>query len=169
MSNGNPNLNRLLKQAIYQLKHEYGAPVQVYKIDSAATDYKTGVKTATKSVIDVRRAVVMPATTMRKFFQGISYLSASKPFASQGGQGWDGTSRAFIFLGSDLPGYEWEVEDWIVYRSKKYEVSEIEALEFDTGWMIMGKEAKGNAPERIINLNVVNSFNPEDTESETVE
>jgi hypothetical protein len=143
MSNGNPNLNRILKQAIYQLRNEYGAPVQVYKIDSAATDYKTGVKTATKSVIDVRKAVV--------------------------GQGWDGTSRAFIFLGSDLPGYEWEVEDWIVYRSRKYEVTDIEALEFDTGWMIIGKEAKGNAPERIINLNVVSSFNPEDTETDVVE
>lgn len=162
MSNGNPNLNRTLKQAIYELKHSYGAPVDVYKLDSASTDRKTGVKTATKSVISVRKVVVMPATTARRFFQGISYLSASKPFASQGGQGWDGTSRAFVFEGSDLPGYEWEIQDWIVYRDRRYDVSAIETLEFDTGWLILGKEVKGCVPERIIQLNVVSSFNPED-------
>jgi len=167
--NGNPNLNRILKQTIYELKHSYGAQVQVYKLDSASTDYKTGVKTASKSVICVRKAVVMPASTLRKFTQGISYLSASKPFASQGGQGWDGTSRVFIFEGSDLPGYEWEVEDWIVYRDRRYDVAEIETLEYDTGWMILGKEVKGAVPERIINLNVVSSFNPEDEQTETVE
>ena len=169
MSNGNPNLNRIIKQTLYQLKTEYGAQVQVYKLDSATTDYKTGVKTASKSVITVRKAVVMPAASLRKFVQGISYLSASKPFASQGGQGWDGTSRAFIFLGSDLPGYEWEVEDWIVYRDRRYDVAEIETLEFNTGWMILGKEVKGSVPERIVNQNVVSSFNPTDSETDTVE
>ena len=160
--NGNPNLNRTMRYVLYQLKKEYGAPVDVYKLDAAATNYKTGVKTATKSVISVRLAVVMPAITMRRMFQGISYLSASKPFASQGGQGWDGTSRAFIFEGRDLPGYDWEVEDWIVYRDRRYDVSEIELLEHDSGWLIIGKEVKGVVPERIIQQNVVDSFNPED-------
>lgn len=158
----NANLNRTIRQAIYQLKMEYGSPVDVYKLDSASTDYKTGVKSATTSVIRVRNAVVMPASTVRKMFQGISYLSASKPFASQGGEGWDGTSRAFIFEGRDLPGYVWQVEDWIVYRDKRYDVSVIEELDCDSGWLIVGKEVKGVVPEQIIKLNVVDSFNPSD-------
>ncbi|MHC4371442.1 MAG: hypothetical protein ACYSW8_27830 [Planctomycetota bacterium] len=98
---GNPNLNREVRQVLYQLKKEYGAPCDVYQLSSATTDYKTGVKTATKTVTSVRSAVVMPALTMRKLFQGISYLSASKPFASLGGEGWDGTTRAFIIEGRD--------------------------------------------------------------------
>lgn len=159
---GNPNLNREVRQSIYQLKKEYGSPVDVYKLDSATTNYKTGVKSATKSVIRVRLAVVMPASTLRKQSMGISYLSASKPFASQGGQGWDSTTRAFIFEGRDLPGYDWEVEDWIVYRDRRYDVAEIESLEYDAGWLIIGKEVKGAVPERIIQMNVVDSFNPED-------
>lgn len=165
---GNPNLNREMRQTLYQLKKEYGAPCDVYKLDSASTDYKTGAKTATKSVISVRKAVVMPALTMRKIFQGISYLSASKPFASLGGQGWDGTSRAFIFEGRDLPGYDWEVEDWIVYRDKRYDVAEIEELEHDSGWLIIGKMVKGVVPERIIQINVVSDLNLGDTVSESV-
>jgi hypothetical protein len=164
---GNPNLNRTLRSALYQLKHEYGAEVQVYKLDAASTDYKTGVKTATKSVQTVRKCVVLPASTVRKLFQGISYLSASKPFASQGGQGWDGTTRAFIFEGRDLPGYEWEVEDWIVYDDKRYDVATIEDLDFNSGWMIIGKEVEGTVPERIINVNVVETMTVTDTESET--
>jgi hypothetical protein len=152
---------------LYQLKHEYGAEVQIYKLTAASTDYETGVKTATKSVITVRHAVVMPATTMRKIFQGISYLSASKPFASQGGQGWDGTSRAFVFEGRDLPGYEWEVEDWIVYNDRRYDVSQIEELDFNSGWMIIGKEVKGAVPERIIEVNVVETMIIEDEETDT--
>jgi hypothetical protein len=164
----NPNLQREIRATIYQLKKEYGAPVDVYKMDAASTDYKTGVKTATKSVISVRKAVVMPATTLRKQSMGISYLSASKPFASQGGQGWDGTTTAFIFEGSDLPGYDWEVEDWIVYRDRRYDVAEIETLGHDAGWLIIGKEVKGAVPERIIQVNVVSSLNLEGAGSGSV-
>lgn len=165
--NGNPNLNRELRQVLYTLKKEYGAPVEVYKLTASATSYKTGVKTATKSVTNVRLCVVMPALTMRKMFQGISYLSASKPFASQGGQGWDGTTRAFIFEGRDLPNHEWEVEDWIVYRGKKYDVSQIEELEHNSGWLIIGKLVRGSEPERIIQVNIYDEFNPEDSGSVT--
>jgi hypothetical protein len=164
---GNPNLNRILQGALYKLKLEYGTEIQVYKLDAASTNYETGVKTATKSVQTVRKAVVLPASSVRKIFQGISYLSVSKPFASQGGQGWDGTSRAFIVEGRDLPGYEWEVEDWIVYRDKRYDISDIEELEFNSGWMVIGKLVKGQVPERIINVNVVETMNITDEESET--
>ena len=139
----------------------------MYKLDAASTDYKTGVKTATKSVITVRKAVVLPASTMRKSSQGISYLSASKPFASQGGQGWDSTSRAFLFEGRDLIGYNWDVEDWIVYRDRRYDVSEIEELDYDSGWLILGKEVVGAVPERIIQVNVVETMIVEQAETDS--
>jgi hypothetical protein len=110
----------------------------------------------------------MPALTMRKLFQGISYLSASKPFASLGGEGWDGTTRAFIIEGRDLPGHTWEVEDWIVYRDKRYDVAEVEELEHDSGWLVIGKMVRGVVPERVIHMNVVSSLNLDSTGSGSV-
>jgi len=45
---GNPALNRTIKNALYQLKLRYGAPISVYRLTSASTNLKTGVRTNTK-------------------------------------------------------------------------------------------------------------------------
>lgn len=155
----NPNLQRIIHQTLYQLKHWYGVPVDIYKLDSADTDYRTGSRSASVSKTSVRLAVVLPADSVRKFFQGISYISESKPFASPGGPGWDQDTRGFVFDGRDLLDFEWELEDWIVYDGKKYEVFTIEALEYKTGWLIVGKRARGTDPEQIIDVNIVDTIN----------
>lgn len=163
----NPNLQRIIRQTIYQLKHRYGAPVDVYKMQSASTDRRTGERTTEVSKVYVRKAVVLPADAVRKFFQGISYISESKPFVSQGGPGWDQDMRGFIFDGRDLIDYQWEVEDWIVYDGKKYEVTKIEELEYRTGWMIVGKRVRGSDPEQIIEANIVDTMGMEDEAEES--
>ena len=140
---GNPTLNRLIRQTIYDLKHRFGAEVTVYKVVDSTTNYKTGAKSIDTTSRAVRKAIVLPSTLSREIFQSVSYLSASKSFASLGGQGWDETSRGFIFDGRDLQDYDFELEDWIVYRGKRYDIQTIEALEWDTGWMIVAKEVKG--------------------------
>ncbi len=166
---GNPSLNRMIRATIYELKKRYGAPITVYRLASATTDYETGVKTATRLSFDIQLAVILPTSEARRFLTSISFISASKSFVSAGGQGWDQSQRGFIIDGRDLLNFEFEPEDWIVYRGKRYEVTLIEALEFDTGWLIIAKETKGSSPEQIINLNVVDTLEVSQDESETVE
>lgn len=155
----NPNLQRIIRQTIYQLKHEYGRDVQVYKLTSASTDRRTGVKTQDEALFQVRKCVVMPTNAMRKIFQSISYISASKPFVSQGGQGWDGEQTSFIFEGRDLPAdHRWEVEDWIVHNGIRYDVSNIEHLADNAGWMIQAKAVLGAECEQCIVLNIMDDL-----------
>lgn len=158
MSTGSPALNQMVRQTIYNLKQRYGGEISVYRLDSASTNYETGVKTATKTVYDIRRAVILPAAEMRRFFASISFISASKSFVSPGQQGWDQSQRGFIIDSRDIPGFEFEPEDWIVYRDRRYDIVTAERLEYDTGWLIIGKEIKGANPEQIINLNVVDTL-----------
>lgn len=156
----NPSMNHIVQRTLYDLKQRWGNEISVYKLDSASTDYTTGNKSATKSVVDIRKAAVLPAQEIRRFFASIAFLTASKQFTSPGLHGFDQSRRGFIIEARDLPdGYEFQPEDWIVYRNRRYDVEIIERLEFDTGWMLIGKELKGSDPEQIINLNVSNALN----------
>jgi hypothetical protein len=166
---GNPTLNKLIRQTIYDLKKRYGAKITVYRLTTAATDYETGVKTATKDSLDVQRAAVLPSSEARRFLTSISFISASKSFVSPGMQGWDQSQRGFILDARDCPGWEFEPEDWIVYRDRRYDIVTTERLEFDTGWLVIGKEAKGSVPEQDIRINVVDTLDLQQDESEVVE
>lgn len=164
----NPSMDHLIQRTLYDMKHRYGNEIQIYRLASASTNYQTGAKTATKTVVDIRKAVVMPTSEMRRFFASIAFTTASKQFLSPGNQGFDQSSRGFIIEHRDLAEqnqetFEFQPEDWIVYRGKRYEVQMIERLEFDMGWLIVGKELKGAVPERIINLNTSNALDFEET------
>lgn len=165
--NGNPNLNRMIRQTIYDLKHRFGAEVTVYKVLDSNTDYKTGVKSIETSSRFVKRGIVLESSHSREVFQGVSYLSASKSFASLGGQGWDESKRAFIFDGADLRDYAFELEDWLVYRQKRYDIESIEELEFNSGWLIVAKEVKGQPSGGSPNVDVQQSTGLHDSGTET--
>jgi len=163
----NPSMDALIKRTLYDLKRRYGNEIQVYRLDSSSTDYETGVKSATTSVIDIRHAVVLPASEMRRYFASIAFITASKQFLSPGNQGFDQSQRGFIVASQDAPDFEFEPEDWIVYRGKRYDVAVIERLEFDTGWLVIGKELKGTVPERTINLETSNTLEMDDESEST--
>lgn len=141
---GNPNLNRMIRQALYQLKHQFGDTVEVYRGESMKTAVTTGVKTFTLSSFTVRKCIVAPSNLQRRIFASISYISASKPFVSSGGPGWDAEMTTFIFDGRDIPmDYQIEKEDWLVYRDKRYDISVVEQLEFNAGWLVGGNVVRG--------------------------
>lgn len=167
----NSSRDYLIQRTLYDLKQKYGEEIQIYRLESASTNYETGVKSATKSVIDIRKAIVLPTIEMRRFFASIAFINASKQFLALGNQGFDQSSRGFIIEARDIEpqssGFEFELEDWIVYRSHRYDVAEIERLEFDVGWLILGKEVKGSIPERVINLNASSVLEIEDESEST--
>ncbi len=169
MNNGNPTLNRLIRQTIYDLKHRFGGEATVYKVVNSTTDYKTGTKSIDTTSRLVRKAIILPNQLTRELFQGVSYLSASKSFASLGGQGWDEATRSFIFDGRDLRGYSFDIEDWIVYRGKRYDIETIEELEYDNGWLVIGKEIKGQTSGGSITLDVDQTLGLNQSEEDELE
>ena len=135
----NRNLNQRIRQALYQLKKDYGAPIDIYKLVSSETNVRTGEKVITKTVTHVRRAVVVPARMDRIAKQTISVISANKQFVTGGH--YDMSQRDFIIDRRDVPAMpELTADDWIVYNRRKYQVKTVEAFEVDAGWVITARE-----------------------------
>ncbi len=145
----NRNLNYRIRQALYQLKKDYGAPIDIYKLVSSETNVRTGEKVITKTVTHVRRAVVVPARIDRVVNQSISLISANKEFVSGGT--YDASQRDFIIDRRDVPALpELTADDWIVYNRRKYQVKTVEAFEVDAGWVVTARELVGEVPEQIL-------------------
>jgi hypothetical protein len=141
-------LNRMIRQTLYSLKRQYGGTVNVYRLNDAQTDVRTGRKTIDKDVFVVRRAVVLPVRVSREVIQTISQISANKAFVYGGS--FDSGLRKFIIDARDLPeGFAFTSDDWLVYNGRRYEIKAIWEFEFGAAWIVVGKELMGRAPEQV--------------------
>jgi len=144
-----------IQQILYQLKQLYGNTIDIYQVGDATVNYNTGVPTIPKTVTRVRRAIVMPLKIAAKSFQSISVISANKQFV-RGGT-YDQGTRVFVIDRRDVPSLELTVNDYFMYRDKKYEIKEVELYEFDAAWVAIGIEVTGDSFVEEIN-NRVNHF-----------
>jgi hypothetical protein len=126
---------RFVRQALYALKRQYGANVTVCKVLDTDTDYETGVKTVSRELYPVKRAIMLPVEAERKVEQGIAQLSANKSFVSQAG--FDEGKALFIFDARDLPtGFKFNLDDYVIVSGEYYLVTEVDEFEVDAGWII---------------------------------
>jgi hypothetical protein len=164
----NRNLNQRARQALYTLKREYGATIDIYKLVSSDTDVRTGQKTIVKTVVHVPRAIVMPEKTDRTSKHSISLISSNKEFVTGGTT--DIGTRDFIIDRRDTPTIpDLTDDDWVVYNGRKFQIATVQAFEVDAGWIIGTRELVGEVPEQIINVQVVTYLNIESTASAVVE
>ena len=158
----NRNLNQRIRQALYQLKKDYGAPIDIYKLVSSETDARTGEKVITKTVTHVRRAVIVPSRIDRIANQTISLISANKQFVTGGH--YDVNQRDFIIDRHDVPALpELTADDWIVYNRRKYQVKTVECFEVDAGWVVTARELVGEVSEQIFNLRAESTLGFQDS------
>lgn len=144
----NRNLNQRIRQALYMLKQHYGAgPVSIYTFQGTAVNLETGVKSVSKTVTIVQRAIILPARLTRELVQTISTISGNKQFVYGGT--YDSRVRNFIIDRYDCPGLTIKDDDWLVFNGRKYEFKAIQEFEFGTAWVITAKELVGEVPEQI--------------------
>jgi hypothetical protein len=149
----NRNLNQRIKAALYELKKQYGGgPLSVYSFGGTATNIETGVKTVTKDVTVIRRAIVLPAKVSREVIQTISQISANKAFVYGGA--FDSRVRTFIIDRLDCPGLVLKDDDWLVFNSRKYEIKAIQEFEYETAWVVTARHQVGDTLEQIFPLGV---------------
>ena len=155
-------LNRMPPLAIYKLKRDYGAPIDIYKLTSSSTSSTTGVKTASVTVTHVKLAVVMPTSITRAY---VFASKMSKQHASAVGN-VDMNSLDFVVDRADTPLLTTiSNDDWIVYQSRKYQIEKITVLE--SGWIVTANELVGEIPQQTISIKVDNSLNMADTANGT--
>jgi hypothetical protein len=159
-------MNRFIRHTLYSLKRQYGGRVDVYKLSAADTDYETGVKTYTRSVVTVTKGIVLPVQIKREAVQGISTISANKAFVYGGT--YDAGTRTFILDTRDLPAnYEIVMDDWLIYNGRRYDIKNISEFEQHAAWIVIGKEVKGVRPEQIIHMTMENLLDVEHEVTQT--
>ena len=157
MADVNRTLNRFIRRTLYSLKRQYGSRVDVYQLNSAETDYKTGVKTVSKTVYVVRKCIVLPVKIAREVVKTISQVSANKAFV-YGGY-YDAGTRQFIIDARDLPdSFTFTNDDWIVYDRRRYDIKSIEEFEQHTAWVLVCKEVLGVRPEQVFFANITETM-----------
>ena len=152
----NRSHNYMIKSVIYGLKRQYGGAVDIYNFLGSTVDLKTGVSTNSKTLTQIKRAVVLPARAMRNFIQSISKISADKGFVYGGT--YDRRIRMFLIDRLDAPDLDLTIDDWIVYDGKKYEIKHFDEFEFGSLWVVIGHAVVGDLPEQIFPVNVTDRF-----------
>lgn len=142
--------NYMIRSVIYNLKRQYGGPIDIYNFLGSSVDLKTGVSTSNKELTQIHRAVILPARAMRNFVQSISKISADKQFVYGGT--YDRRIRMFLIDRLDAPDLDLTIDDWIVYDEKKYEIKHFDEFEFNSLWIIIGHAVVGDVPEQIFPL-----------------
>jgi len=153
LTGANRSMNRFIRKTLYSLKRQYGGRVDIYKLVTTATDYGTGVKSYTRTMVTVPKCIILPVKVQREAVQSISIISANKSFVYGGS--FDAGTRTFIVDARDLPdAYEIQNDDWFVYNGRRYDLKNISEFEQHTGWIMVGREVKGVRPEQIFHMRV---------------
>lgn len=136
-----------MKALLYRLIRDYGNPIEIYKQGAPTLDTQTGVRTVPATVTNVT-AGVLPAKFARELVKNVSVTGANREFAFGGP--FDTSMRVFLVRRSDAPGLALTADDWIVYDGLRYGIKQIDAIEFDMGWLLTTKALVGEVPARII-------------------
>ncbi|MEN6367694.1 MAG: hypothetical protein ABFC88_12860 [Thermoguttaceae bacterium] len=139
----NYSLNQQIRRVLYALKRQYGGYVVVYQNHSVTTDTKTGRVTRQKTATPIRRAIVLPVKIDRELKQSISLISANKQLVMGGS--YEAGKRTFIIERRDCPRLVLTASDWLVYNDHKFNIENFEEYEFDSAYVILGKELKGES------------------------
>lgn len=132
--------DRHIRTALYMLKRQYGGPLSVYKqLDSVVT-FETGQVTVTATAYHVKRAVILPTVWKR-----VKSPAAPSPVGSR-----DVGLKSFIVDRADIPGVVLTQNDWVVYGGWRYQIEEIDASEFDAGWLITARLVVGSTSDNTV-------------------
>ena len=137
------SLNQQIRRVLYAMKRQYGSMIVVYQNGAVTTDTKTGEVARMKTSTRIHRAVVLPETLSREVKQSISLISANKQMVTGGG--FEAGKRLFIIERRDCPNLVLKESDWLVYHGRKYAIENFEEYEFETAYIIHGKELVGEA------------------------
>lgn len=131
------------------LKQQYGVPCRIYKVSSSTTDYDTGVTTTSVDRKTVRLGCLMPQEVSRGNYFSPFYNQTNKPFITKGGMGWDEAAQLFYIDGRDIPGYQWDIQDFIVCNGRRYDVVSFEEFGDKDGWAVWTTQSVGTEGQEV--------------------
>jgi len=142
MKTANPIHDRFMRLALYVHKRRNGATVLVRRKVQVQADTKTGQTEWTIKTWKVKRVIILPAKNQREVRQNAGAMTANRSIIQ--GSSFDTGGRHFLFDRREVPSdLVLERDDWIVFNDRHYDIESITEYEFDTAWLVIGKELKG--------------------------
>lgn len=115
------NVRKLIRRSLYQLKHRYGFPIDLYQTTKGAFNTQTGQYDFTTVKAHIRRAIIMPSAVQRSFFFSISVIQANSKFIQGGDIQMD--DRQVIVDAEELPE-DWviNIDDYFIWENQRYDI-----------------------------------------------
>lgn len=138
-----------IRDALYDLKRNYGSPIDLYQPSSGTSNVTTGKKNVKYTKYCIRKAVHVPAGFQTLAQYTAAYIkNVSKAFAV--GAYADQELRNVMIDGADIPrGVEILPEWYVIIDHVKYEVWKVNKAENNLGYVLNLKRASGNRPEEL--------------------
>ena len=129
---------RHMKRTFYNFKRMWPTPIQLHQVSGEpTTNYDTGEIERNEESIKVKRAVMLPRETARKFVYDLAYIASSKNFTQ--GAFFDQSSRFILVDQKDLPkGYEVHSDDEMTLDNERYQIEDFIELPYKVGYIIHG-------------------------------
>lgn len=121
---------RSARKSVYQLKKVYGFRVTLCRVASESFNYETGEERNVTQFIVIKKAIVFPAD--------IEYDTNIIRYQRHSA-GYRGQERKIILDWQDIKSMGVELNDFILYDAKTWQVSEIIDYELDTVKLIIVK------------------------------
>jgi hypothetical protein len=144
-----------IRESLYELKREYGGPIDLYKLNTVTNNITTGIKSITKTKYHIRRAVIIPQSYIKHKVYSLSFIAANKNF-TYGGL-FNRNLKIFLIDKRDI-NVDIEQEDYILHKQKRYNVKDIDEIEGNNGYIIFGEAVDGLSPEAIYQINIFESI-----------
>lgn len=126
-----------IRKLLYTLKQGYGFPITLHKIESETHDYETGARIPVIVTQKINKVIILPATLQRQF------ESDSLPTGFKYGALFDTSLRKIIIDANDLGTFNIEINDYIIWNEKRWQVAQFQELEYQTAFVIFVRMVEG--------------------------
>jgi len=140
--------SRSIRGVLYELKKQFGVPGALYKTTTSSADLATGKVSKTRVKYGVRRIIDLPQSLLTTKIYALSFIAANKNF-TYGGY-FDKDTKFFLLDQGDLPkGTTIQGEDFLVVKHQRFEIKNVETMEYDLGHVIVANKVAGQPTDEV--------------------
>lgn len=143
-------MNQLIfiRELLYELKRDYGVPVEFFRDRSSSTNLQTGLKVVDKYNFIIQKVIKINSNAIRDAIYNAAFTQADRNFTY--GATFDKTTERLIVDSRDIVNnFMFELEDYATIGNNRYIVKSIESLRSNAGYILTVNSIEGDENDRI--------------------
>ncbi len=138
-----------IRKVLYQLKRDYGLEINFNFRLTTSLNTQTLTKTTTYDSFRIANAILLPSNMERSFVYSLPMIASNKNFTY--GALFDSDRRRIMIDAKDIPaGVALDLDMWLIFDGKRYDLEEIHEYDFASGFMLVVKQATSVVLENVI-------------------